>query len=42
MKNETIEVLEKNKIEINVKKNTTEALGCCGGAPPKTKMLVVN
>ena len=37
MKNETIEVLEKNKIEKNVKNNTTGASECCGGAPTKNE-----
>ena len=37
MKNETIEVLEKNKIEKNVKKDTTEATGCCGGEATKNE-----
>lgn len=33
MKNETIDVLRKNKIENNVKSETTSSTGCCGGAP---------
>ena len=37
MKNETIEILEKNKIEPASHDNVGKTSGCCGGAPTKNE-----